>query len=311
VRLSVSAQVASSWLQRAGLRERVLIAADNLENARRVLHLVESRQRAGAATPLDLAQQRGLVAARERELAMLRQQAADADTVLAQLRGLPAPEAPSAAADDIRLDAMRIPAIGVGLPSELLARRPDVAQAEARLAAADASVQAARAALWPRVTLGLGVGWLGHGAGRLFENPLYNLSVGLVAPIFDGGRLAGQRDLALAQREELLAAYRAAIVGAFADAQTALQAIAGADAQATAQAYELMQARRAADLSERRYRAGAETLLVMLDAQRTLYGAQDQRVQLQQARLQARVALFRALGGGWRAETEGVSPDER
>lgn len=301
VQLSVAAEVASSWLQWLGLRERAAIADGSLENARRVLRLVASRHDAGAAAALELAQQRGLVAAREREFAQLRQQARHAETALAVLLGLPAPPAPAGeGAGPVRLEALRIPAISAGLPSQLLVRRPDLAQAEARLAAADANVQAARAALLPRVTLSASLGLQGQAAGGLFDNPLYSLAAGLAAPVFDGGRLAGERALAEARREELLGAYRAAIIGAFADTETALQAIAGADAQAAAQAEELRQAQRAAALSESRYRAGAETLLVLLDAQRVLYAAQDQHVQLRQARLQARVALYRALGGGWR-----------
>lgn len=308
VRIGVAAEVASSWLQRVGLRERAAIARHSLENAQRVLRLVESRGRAGAAAPLELAQQRGLVAMRERELARLRQEARNAETALALLLGLPAPE-PSAA--EVRLDAVQVPAVSAGLPSQLLVRRPDIAQAEARLAAANANVQAARAALLPRVTLSASIGVQGQAPGALFDNPLYSLAAGLAAPIFDGGRLAGARDLAEARREELLGAYRGAVIAAFADAQTALHAVAGIDAQALAQASELREARRAAELSELRYKAGAETLLVLLDAQRVLYAAQDLEIQLRQARLQARVALYRALGGGWREDDRVLAQGER
>jgi multidrug efflux system outer membrane protein len=87
--------------------------------------------------------------------------------------------------------------------------------------------------------------------------------------------------------------------------------VAGSDAQASTQVEELLQARRAAELSELRYRAGAETLLVLLDAQRVLYSAQDLDVQLRQGRLQARVALYRALGGGWRDEAGVLAQGER
>ena len=308
VQISVAAEVASSWLQLLGLRERTAIAQHSLENAQRVLRLVESRARAGAAAPLELAQQRGLVAMRERELARLRQQALDADSALALLLGLPAPQP---LAGQTRLEALRIPAISAGLPSQLLVRRPDLAQAEARLAAADANVQAARAALLPRVTLSASIGLQGQAPGGLLDNPLYSLAAGLAAPIFDGGRLAGARELAEARREELLGAYRAAVIAAFADAQTALHAAAGIDAQAAAQADELLQARRAAELSELRFRAGAQTLLVLLDAQRVLYAAQDLDVQLRQARLQSRVALYRALGGGWRNDGGLLAQGER
>jgi multidrug efflux system outer membrane protein len=311
VRLGVTAEVASSWLQLRGLREREAIARDNLANAGRVLQLVEARSRAGAVTPLDLAQQRGLVAARQRELAALQRQANDAETALALLLGAPA--LPPALRADRKegvqgvpgatpLASLKMPSIEAGVPALALTRRPDIARAEARLAAADANLQAARAALLPGVSLGATIGLQGQAPGRLIDNPLYSLAAGVVAPIFDGGRLRGERDLSEARRSELLAGYRAAILGALADAETALNAVAGTDAQASAQAEELLQARRAAALSESRYRAGAETLLVLLDAQRTLYAAQDLAVQLQQQRLQARVALYRALGGGWRGD---------
>jgi multidrug efflux system outer membrane protein len=314
VRLGVTAEAASSWLQLRGLREREAIARDNVANAARVLQLVEARSRAGAVTPLDLAQQRGLVAARQRELAALQRQANDAETALALLLGAPAlpPALRAGRKEGVQgvqgiqgatpLASLKMPSIEAGIPALALTRRPDIARAEARLAAADANLQAARAALLPGVNLSATIGLQGHAPGRLIDNPLYSLAAGVMAPIFDGGRLRGERDLSEARRSELLADYRAAILGAFADAEAALNAVAGTDAQASAQAEELLQARRAAALSESRYRAGAETLLVLLDAQRTLYAAQDLAVQLQQQRLQARVALYRALGGGWRGD---------
>lgn len=295
VQLTVTAGVADTWLQAQALRERGEIAGRNLDNARRVLRLVEARGRAGAAGQLELAQQRALVAAQERALPALRQQERDARTALAVLLGEPAPPALRTAG----LDGLQLPDIGAGTPSTLLARRPDIARAEARLAAADANVAAARAALLPSVNLGVGLGYSGLHLGSMFDGPVYTLAAGLLAPIFDGGRLAGNRDIALAQRTELLADYRAAIVNAFADTEVALSTVAGADAQALAQAEELAQARRAVALSEARYRAGAETLLTLLDSQRTFYAAQDLSVQLRLARLRARVAMYRALGGGW------------
>jgi multidrug efflux system outer membrane protein len=298
VRLSVTANVASAWLLGQALRERAGIAQRNLDNARRVLALVESRSRAGAVSPLDLAQQRGLVAVQVRSVAALQQRARDAEAALAVLLGA---TSPVAAGQGLALDALQVPSIGAGAPSALLVRRPDIARAEAQLSAADANVLAARAALLPTVSLNASVG-TGQGRfGRLFDNPVYSLAAGLAAPIFDGGRLAGGRQLAQARREELLAAYRGAIAAAFADAETALNAVSATDAQAAAQAVELAEARRAAGLSESRYRAGAETLLTLLDAQRTLYVAQDLSVQLRMARLQARVSLYRAMGGGWQA----------
>ncbi len=295
VRLGVTAAVASAWLQAAALHERIGLAERQWRDAQRLLALVESRARAGAASPLELAQQRGLVASQARQLAALRQQAGDARTALAVLTG----QAGEVALQPVPLAALRVPATQAGVPSALLVRRPDLARAEARLRAADADVQAARAAMLPSLTLGAGLGTGGTRLPHLVDHPLYSVAAALAAPIFDAGRLAAGRDLAQARREELLADYRAAIVAAWADVEAALDAAAGADAQRAALADELAQARRALALAESRYRAGAETLLVLLDAQRVLNAAQDAELQLLLARLQAGVALFRALGGGW------------
>lgn len=296
VALTVSADVASAWLQTVALRERLGIAQQNLASAERILAVVESQAQAGSATPLDLAQQRGLVAAQRRSVAQMRQQANDAEAMLATLLGVP-PTNFRVATDT--LAALHVPRIDAGIPSFLLTRRPDLAHAEAQLQAANANIVAARAAMLPSITL---TGSAGYGSDRirtLFDNSLYSVAAGLTAPIFDAGALAAGRDLAVAQKEELLSGYRQAIVSAFADVERALNAIAGIDAQQQAQHEELAQAQRALGLAESRYRAGAETLLVVLNTQQTLYAAQDEAAQLRAARLQAAVSLFRALGGGW------------
>jgi outer membrane protein TolC len=198
------------------------------------------------------------------------------------------------------LQALALPRVGAGLPAQLLERRPDIAQAEALLAAASADVQAARAALWPRLTL---TGSAATSAGRAADwlhAPVATLLAGLAGPIFDGGRLAAQHDAAQARREELLANYHKAIVAAFTDVELALDASASLEEQARAQDEALVQARAALALAESRYRSGAETMLALLDAQRVVTAAQDAQVQIRLARLQAAVSLYRALGGGWR-----------
>jgi len=296
VRLSVTAAVASNWLQAVAGQERIAIGERNLATAERLLALVEARARAGAATPLEVARQQGLVAAQRRALAGIRQQADDACTALAVLLG----QASAPETRGVQLAALNLPGIGPGLPSELLTRRPDIARAEARLQAADASVQAARAALFPSLSLGADLDSSGNSLRRIFENPVYSLAAALTAPIFNAGRLAAGRDLAEARRAELLADYRQGIVTAFGEVESALNAAARLDEQFAAQAEELAQAERAMALAESRYRAGAETPIMLLDTQRTLYAVQDVAVQLKLARLQAVVGLYKTLGGGWR-----------
>ncbi|XAH21235.1 efflux transporter outer membrane subunit [Xylophilus sp. GW821-FHT01B05] len=297
VRLTVTAGIASLWLQAVGLQERSDIAGQNLASAQRLLAAVESRARAGAASPLELAQQRGLVAGQQRSLAALRQQAGDARTALAVLLGGPVP---GAAPGPASLATLRLPVWDAGLPSQLLTRRPDIARAEAALAAANANIAAARAAMLPSLSLTAGIGLGSDRLRTLADNPLASLAAGLTVPIFNAGRLAAGRDLAQAQREELLANYQQSIVAAFGDAEVALNAVGALDAQIAAQTEEHTQAERAFTLAESRYRAGAETLLTLLDVQRTLYAAQEAAVQLRLERLQASVGVYRAFGGGWR-----------
>lgn len=148
-----------------------------------------------------------------------------------------------------------------------------------------------------RITL---TGSAGFGSDRIhtrFENSRYSVAPGLTAPIFDAVALAAERDLATAQKKELLANYHQAIIAAFADVERSLNMIAGIEALQAARNEEPAQAQHA--LAESRYRAGAETLLVALSAQQTLYAAQDKVAQLRLARLRAAVSLFHALGGDW------------
>ena len=136
----------------------------------------------------------------------------------------------------------------------------------------------------------------------VLRSPFYNLAAGLAAPIFNNGRLSAERDKASARQQELLYTYRASIISGFADVEKALNNAIGLDRQRQWQDEELKQAQQAFDIAQHRYEAGAEVLLTVLETQRTLYQAQDLHVQLRRARLQASIALYKALGGGWHAK---------
>jgi len=297
VELTLLSGVANTYAQALSLREQSRIAELNLTNAQNVLKLVQTRFDSGSATALELAQQKSLVAAQQRQLPLVQQQARDALISLAALLGRPVQELQTGAEPFERL---QWPTIAAGVPSDLLSRRPDIARAEAQLAAAEADVKVARAAMLPTVTL---TAQLGSGANQfddMIRSPFYNLTAGLVAPIFNNGRLSGERDKATARQEELLETYRGAIINGFADVEKALNGIRGLDEQRQWQSEELNQAQTAFDIAQRRYQAGAEDWLTVLETQRTLYAAQDLNVQLRLSRLQASVALYKALGGGWR-----------
>lgn len=299
VRLSLQSSVARLYLQVVGLNERLKIAQLNLANAERILNVVESRFRAGAATELEVAQQRGLVASQGRVVAVLSQQLNETKVAISILLSKHVAEVNVASNT---LSAIAYPHVLPGLPSQLLTRRPDIALAEANLNAANANIITARAAMLPKIQLNASLGMADDRLSGLFSNPAYSLAAGLAAPIFNAGRLAAGRDLVIAQKRELLSNYHAAIIAAFADVESVLNEINGLEKQVEWQAKELTQAKRALTLAEIRYKAGAETLLIMLDAQRTLYSAQEQSVQLLLASLQARVSLYKALGGGWSSD---------
>lgn len=296
VELTLVSAVADSYLQGIALEEQLRIARLNLRNAREVLNLVETRQRAGSATRLELAQQRSLVAAQERQVPLLEQKRQDSRITLATLLGDPVQALPVSRQP---ITTLQWPAIGGGVPSELLTRRPDIAAAEARLAAANANVQVARAAMLPKLTLGANLGTGANTFAEVLDSSYYTLTAGLVAPIFNNGRLRASRELAEAEQDELLENYRGSILAGFADVEKALNAIEGVERQRLWQDEEVLQARQAFGLAQQRYGAGAETLLTVLETQRTLYLAQDQQAQLRLARLQGSVALYKALGGGW------------
>ncbi|MDP9654769.1 UNVERIFIED_ORG: NodT family efflux transporter outer membrane factor (OMF) lipoprotein [Pseudomonas putida] len=298
VELTLLSGVANSYAQALSLQEQSRIAELNLANAQSVLKLVQTRFDSGSATALELAQQKSLVAAQQRQLPLVRQQAEEARISLAALLGRPV-QALSLGQE--RFDQLTWPAIDAGVPSQLLSRRPDIARAEAQLAAAQADVTVARAAMLPTVTLTAEIGSGADRADDILRSPFYNLSAGLLAPVFNNGRLGAQRDKATARQQELLETYRGAIINGFADVEKALNSIRGLDEQRGWQSEELRQAQTAFNIAQSRYQAGAEDLLTVLETQRTLYAAQDLNVQLRLSRMQASIALYKALGGGWQA----------
>ncbi|ALD96046.1 efflux transporter outer membrane subunit [Pseudomonas syringae] len=296
VELTLLANVADRYAQTLAAREQGRIAELNLANAQDVLRLVQTRYESGSATALELAQQKNLVAAQQRELPRVQQLANEQLITLAALLGQPVQNLHLA---DQPFDTLNWPDIGPGLPSELLTRRPDLAKAEADLAAAQANVTVARAAMLPKLTLSARLGTENTRAEDWLRAPFSSLAAGLIGPIFNNGRLAAERDKATARQEELLETYRGAIIDSFADVEKALNSIRGLDQQRYWHEEELKQAQTAFRIAQSRYQEGAEDLLTVLETQRTLYLAQDVSVQLRLARVQASIALYKALGGGW------------
>lgn len=296
-RLSLAAGVAQTWFQALALRVRLDIARENLALAERLLAIVEVRYRNGAASALDLSRQRTTVLGQRAALLPLQEQLRQTEGALALLLG----RAPQGfAAPEADFNALALPEVAPGLPSGLLARRPDLAAAEARLAAADADVDAARAALLPSFELSGSAG-LASTALLSLSNPVgtATLAASIAQTLFDGGRRQVQVDLSESQRRALVEGYRAAVLSALQEVEVALTQTARFREQERVQQGLVDEARRTLALAERRYREGVDDLATLLDAQRTLFTVQDNLVQTRLARLGAALDLFKALGGGW------------
>jgi len=305
VALTVVASVATAYFQLLSLRDRIAIARRNLENAQGVLKITEARVNAGVAVPLELAQQRANVAGQEANIPTLEQQERETRASLALLLGRPVQGFDVTA---ISIAALKAPKVAPGLPSGLLARRPDVRRAEAQLAAADANIDAARAAFFPSISLSGSLGASSAALSSLLNpgNIAYAIGASLLQTIFDGGQNEANYDAAVARREEILLNYRQAAIVAFSDVDVALGAVGSQEARERASQIQADQAQEAYRIAELRYRAGVENFLSVLDAQRSLNSAQDQLAQAKLARLQAGVTLFRVLGGGW---SDPLGPD--
>jgi NodT family efflux transporter outer membrane factor (OMF) lipoprotein len=305
VALTLDANVADQYLNVLALRQRIAIANEYIAAINNILTVIQLRVKAGSADHLDLAREQAQVESVDAQLSSLQTAEKQALYRLAVLLGRP-PEGFDVKAQN--LDAVQSPQVGPGLPSELLLRRPDVAEAEANLASAHANVDAARAAFLPQISLTGSGGFVSTAIGTLLHssNFGYDYGANLLQTIFDGGKLAGQKDLADATQKEFVAQYQSAALNAYADVETALMQVANDRKIEDHLRREVDAAKEAFEISQLQYREGATDLLNVLQAQQQLFGAEDQLAQTIQAGRQATVHLYQALGGGWVE-----SPDDR
>ena len=306
VTLTITTDAADTYLDVLALRERDAIALANISAANRILKITQAKVDAGVSSRLDLAQQQAQVSGQEALVPAIEEQEREARYTLAVLLAH-TPEGFDVKAEN--LDAIVPPQVAPGLPSELLRRRPDVAQAEANLAAAHANVDAARAAFFPSINLTASGGVASTALSALFHASSLGYSIGasLLQTIFDGGRLEGQSKYARARQEELVATYRKTVLNAFQDVETALGQVSSLSEQEKYKTEEVNAAEEAFRISEIQYREGVADLLAVLQAQQVLFTAQDQLVQIKLARLQADIGLYRALGGGWSEDIADVT----
>jgi multidrug efflux system outer membrane protein len=298
VELTVLTSVVTTYFQTLELRDRLRVAEENLTRGQTVLDDLRLQQEVGIVTALDVAQQATTVATLRAVVPPLKQQLLQTIDALAILIGK---EPQAVNLGDGTLADLAEPRVSPGLPSELLARRPDVAAAEAQLMAANANIAAARAAFFPSIALTAGGGYMSTALATLFTpaTRIFSVTGGLTQPIFQGGALSGQYQLDKARYAELVSDYHKAVISAFSNVQDALVAVQQTADQEQRQQDAVNEARDAYELSQAQWHAGIINILTVLNTETVLFTAQDALVQVRSSHMQALVALFGALGGGW------------
>ena len=299
VQISLVAAVASGYVSLLADDEGLRVTLDTLKTREDSFRLTQLKFDNGAASELDFRQAESLLEGARVTLAQTQRQRALDENALVLLLGqaLP-PELPAG----LPLEAQqRLPELPAGLPSDLLARRPDVRAAEAQLLAANANIGAARAAFFPRIALTANAGTASTELSGLFKSGTFALTgvAQLLQPIFDSGRNQANLDGAKVTREIALAQYEKAIQTAFREVSDSLAGRATLTEQLRAQAAQANAAQVSYKLADLRYRNGASSYLEVLDAQRSLFAAQQALVQVQALQAQNLVTLYKVLGGGW------------
>jgi NodT family efflux transporter outer membrane factor (OMF) lipoprotein len=298
VALTTVVATANAYFQVLATQDRLRVAQDNLASATRVLGLIQQRLQAGTASALDTAQQESLVNTQRAAIPPLEQTLRQNRVALAVLMAR-SPESVTIRGGSLR--SIAYPRVTPGLPSELLTQRPDIREAEANLAAANANVENARAQFLPSIQL-TGEGGYQSAFLKLLlrpESAIYTAAASLTQPIFEGGRLLGNLDLQKGRQDELLQIYRKAVISGFADVENALDGIRRTAERESLQREVVTSSRRAFDISEQRLREGTVDLVTVLQTQQTLFQAEDALAQARLAHAQAILSLYQALGGGW------------
>jgi NodT family efflux transporter outer membrane factor (OMF) lipoprotein len=300
VQLSLEAQLADSYLQLRGLDQQIALLQQTMQAYERALKLTRSLHSGGIVSGLDVSRaQTQLSDARSQWSQALAQRALIEDSI-AVLVG------ENAAGFSLpgRTEPIAVPVIPVGVPSTLLERRPDVAAAERRVAAANAGIGVARAAWFPSLTLNAQGGFQSTGWANLLTagNRIWALGPLLALDLFDGGYRKAAVAAAKAKTDEAGAAYRGVVLGAFQQVQDNLALLDHLGAASADQKQAADAAQHAQDLSMSQYKHGALSYLDVVQAQTVALQEQRGLLELDTRRLRASVQLIRALGGGWTSE---------
>ena len=300
--ISLIASVANAYYAMAGDQALLDVAEQTLKTRTDTLQLYQLRFDNGVASSIDLQLNKSLVeTARVAFVSAKRQRALDQNALELLIGGPLPPQLPAAPA----WDEMALPDVPTDLPSDVLLKRPDVLQAEQQLIAANADIGAARAAFFPTINLTGSYGTASTSLSHLFEHSAWTFIPQVTLPIFDAGRNRNNLRVSEAQRDIATAQYEKAVQSAFRDVADALAGRATLVDQLAAQQAETDAESERFKLSNLLYTNGVASSLDLLDAQRSLFTSQQLLVQAKLALLQNRIAVYRALGGGW---TEAATP---
>jgi NodT family efflux transporter outer membrane factor (OMF) lipoprotein len=299
VALSVENSIAQSYFTLLALDAQLVVTRETAQTRQVSLRLAQDQAQAGYASQYELTQAQSEYEAVNGQIPELLRGIRKAENALTLLTG----EAPAALVVRGNLLTVRTPDVPTTLPSTLLRRRPDLASAERLLAASSASLVAQRAAFLPSVSISASLGQLFVNALNYDPVTIWSLGGSILAPIFEGGRLRANVDVATAQRDEAAYAYRGAVLSAFRDVENALT-----DVRRYGEQIVIVRRRReillrSLALATDRYRGGYASYLDQLDAQRSLYSTELEAIGIRQSQLQAIVQLNAAFGGGWQADT--------
>jgi NodT family efflux transporter outer membrane factor (OMF) lipoprotein len=297
VRLMVSSELAADYFQLRELDAEIGVVQKAVDFEKKGLDLVEKRHEGGAVSGLDVAQQQTVLDSSYTQLALLQQQRAQFQHALAALQGLAAPEFTA----PVRPLNMQPPAVPVGLPSELLQRRPDVAVAERQVASANAQIGVAKAAFYPSIFLSGGAGFQSSDLVKLLDGPsaVWSLGLSTLEPVIAGGRNRARLEALRATYDEDVANYRETVLSAFQQVEDALSGLNALSAASESQLRAVSDADRTLNLANARYTGGLVTYLDVITAQEQMLTNERLATQIQGQRLVTEVLLVKALGGGW------------
>jgi NodT family efflux transporter outer membrane factor (OMF) lipoprotein len=301
VRLVITAELAGDYFTLRQLDTELGILNRTVETLQKGLQLVESRHKGGVASGLDVAQEETLLHTVQTQAILLQQQRKQFEDAIAVLLGKPAPDFHFAPKE---LNA-EPPALDAGLPSDLLERRPDIAEAERQMAVANAQIGIARAAYFPSLNLFGNGGWQAADVAKLLnvQSTFWAVGASAAESIFTGGSRRAQTQFAKAGYDASVASYRNTVLSAFGEVQDDVTGLIVLDQAFHSQEQAVDAARRTLNISTERYTGGLVNYLDVVTAQQTLLNNEQQLAVIRGQRLVTSVLLVKALGGGWDASS--------